>query len=40
MAVRYIVGLEQMSQGETTVYAPGRLDYLDLLSVLELSDNG
>lgn len=34
MAVRYIVGLEQMSQGETTVYAPGRLDYLDLLSVL------
>lgn len=34
MPVRYIVGLEQISQGKTTVYAPGRVDYLDLLSFL------
>lgn len=34
MPVRYIVGLDQISQGKTTVYAPGRVDYLDLLSVL------
>lgn len=33
MPVRYIVGLDQISQGKTTVYAPGRVDYLDLLSV-------
>lgn len=34
MPVRYIVGLDQISQGETTVYAPGRVDYSELLSVL------
>lgn len=34
MPVRYIVGLDCLSQGKTTVYAPGRVGYLDLLSVL------
>lgn len=34
MPVRYIVGLDQLSQGKTTVFAPGRVDYLDLLSAL------
>lgn len=34
MPVRYIVGLDQIFQGKTMVYAPGRVDYLDLLSVL------
>ena len=34
MPVRYIVGLARLSQGNTTVYAPGRAGYLDLLSVL------
>lgn len=34
MPVRYIVGLDWLSQGKTTVHAPGRVGYLDLLSVL------
>lgn len=33
MPVRYSVGLDQISRGKTAVYAPGRVDYLDLLSV-------
>lgn len=34
MPVRYIVGLDRLSQGKTMVYASGRVGYLDLLSVL------